>query len=139
MVRYCYIDQRLRVVGSMATFDFRQTVHTSWSKNEIFSTFKVLKTSLQNWFGDVATTDNIQYVLKKPNYKLAANTPLRIRFFVVYNPNESPPQLTMFRLNAKTLCPVNEATTEAFVMTGQPLTSSILSTTSIPLSNPGSM
>jgi hypothetical protein len=84
---------------------------------------------LGNWFGEVVTTDNKEYLVKNRNHKLTANVPYNLRFYLKYNPGEAPPKLTMFRLNAKTVCPENGATTQAPVTTGQLITSNVLSTT----------
>ncbi|KAJ8963550.1 hypothetical protein NQ314_005555 [Rhamnusium bicolor] len=90
---------------------------------------------LGNWFGEVVTQDNKEYLVKNRNHKLLANVPYSLRFYLKYNPNESPPQLVAFRLNAKTVCPEGGITTEAPTTTGQLLTSSELSTTSMPNTN----
>ncbi|RZC34687.1 limulus clotting factor C-like [Asbolus verrucosus] len=89
---------------------------------------------LGNWFGEVVTTDNKEYLIKNRNHKLLANTPYNIRFYIKHNPGETPPQLIMFRLNAKTVCPENGAVTENPATTGHLITSSVLSTTSKPSS-----
>ncbi|KAJ3653082.1 hypothetical protein Zmor_018999 [Zophobas morio] len=90
---------------------------------------------LGNWFGEVVTSDNKEYLVKNRNHKLLANAPYNLRFYIKYNPNEAPPQLVMFRLNAKTVCPEGGVTTEPPVTTGQLITSSLLSTTKNPFSN----
>lgn len=65
-------------------------------------------------------------------YKLKANNPLKLRFFIKYNPREPPPELVEFRLNAKTICPEGGVTAPPPTISGQLLTSSELSTTSAP-------
>ncbi|XP_050308922.1 chymotrypsin-like elastase family member 2A [Anthonomus grandis grandis] len=66
-----------------------------------------------NWFGEVETRDNnLGYLIKNPNYKLKAGTPLEIKFYVRYDPSKPPPKLTSFRLNAVVKCPENGPVTE---------------------------
>lgn len=88
---------------------------------------------LGNWFGEVVTTDNIEYLVKNRGHTLEANKPFKIRFYIKYNPSEPPPQLVSFKLNARTVCPEGNAVTEAPTTSGQLLTSSELSTTVNPL------
>ncbi|KAJ8956093.1 hypothetical protein NQ318_016546 [Aromia moschata] len=88
---------------------------------------------LGNWFGEVVTQDNKDYLVKNRNHKLMANSPMKLRFYVKYNPRETPPKLVEFRLNAKTVCPEGGITTQAPTTLGQLLTSSELSTTSNPV------
>ncbi|KAJ8971171.1 hypothetical protein NQ317_013366 [Molorchus minor] len=90
---------------------------------------------LGNWFGEVVTQDNKDYLVKNRNHKLLPNTPLKVRFYVKYDPSQTPPQLMSFRLNARTVCPEGGITTEAPTTLGQLLTSSELSTTSRPISS----
>lgn len=77
----------------------------------------------QNWFGEVVTEDNKDYLIKNPKYKLKPNTPLLIRFYIKYDTRDPPPQIVTFRLNARTICPEGGTTTEATTIGGQLLTS----------------
>lgn len=78
---------------------------------------------MKNWFGEVKTEDNKEYLLRNKGYKLKANTPLSVRFYIKYDTREPPPQLAVLRLNARTICPEGAPTTEAPVIGGQLLTS----------------
>lgn len=88
----------------------------------------ILFDSLQNWFGEVVTDDNIDYLIKNRNYKLKANTPLQIRFYIKYDTSQPAPQLVTYRLNARTLCPEGGTTTVATTMAGQLFSSGPLGT-----------
>jgi len=66
---------------------------------------------LGNWFGQVETTDNKEYIIKNRQAALKANKPQTVRFFIRYDTSEPPPQLLSFRLNARTVCP-EDSTTE---------------------------
>ncbi|KAG5880886.1 hypothetical protein JTB14_001462 [Gonioctena quinquepunctata] len=68
---------------------------------------------LGNWFGEVKTEDNMEYLVKNRQKILEPNVPVTVRFYTKYNTNETPPQLASFRLNAKTFCPEGGITTEA--------------------------
>lgn len=70
---------------------------------------------LQNWFGEVVPRDdeNKDYLIKNRDFKLAANTPKTIRFFVKYDTNQPVPKLKEFRLNAKTICPEDDPSTQS--------------------------
>nr|XP_023012927.1 uncharacterized protein LOC111502961 [Leptinotarsa decemlineata] len=68
---------------------------------------------LGNWFGEVKTEDNVEYLIKNPKKKLEPNAVATVRFYVKHNVNEIPPQVVSFRLNAKTVCPEGTVTTEA--------------------------
>ncbi|XP_023310719.1 limulus clotting factor C-like isoform X1 [Anoplophora glabripennis] len=57
-----------------------------------------------NWFGETSSTDNIEYVIRNPKYKLEVGPPVSVRFFVKYNPAQRIPSLEGIRLNAKTIC-----------------------------------
>ncbi|XP_060532656.1 phenoloxidase-activating factor 1-like [Cylas formicarius] len=86
--------------------------------------FKVFldKPSIQlgNWFGEVRAADNnTEYLIHNKNYKVAPNTNFTVKFYIVYDPNEPPPKLLTFRLNARELCPERPATTPGPVITGQ--------------------
>ncbi|KAI4455188.1 modular serine protease [Holotrichia oblita] len=74
---------------------------------------------LGNWFGEVKTEDNKDYLIKNRNHKLTANTPFPIRFYIKYDPNNPVPRLESFRLNAKTVCPEGLATTAPPVASNQ--------------------
>lgn len=58
--------------------------------------------------GDVEVFSNIEFELKQPKFALKANKLEKVRFFVVYEAKEGPPQLTAFLLNGRTLCPEKE-------------------------------
>ncbi|XP_049824503.1 clotting factor C isoform X2 [Aethina tumida] len=66
---------------------------------------------LGNWFGEVERREQSEYLIKNPRQKLFPNQPMTVRFFVRFKPGETPPQLTGFRLNAKTVCPEGSSTT----------------------------
>ncbi|KAI4455114.1 serine protease gd n-terminus [Holotrichia oblita] len=74
---------------------------------------------LGNWFGEVKTEDNKDYLIKNRNHKLTANTPFPIRFYIKYDPSNPVPRLESFRLNAKTVCPEGLATTAPPVASNQ--------------------
>lgn len=69
--------------------------------NEIFKKSFFFK----NWFGEVTTEDNKEYLIKNRNHKVNAGEITPIRFFVKYNPLEPVPKLLMYRLNAVQVCP----------------------------------
>ncbi|XP_063912170.1 clotting factor C-like [Zophobas morio] len=77
------------------------------------------KESIQigNWFGEALTKDNKEYLLKNPHHKLVANESYNLRFYINYNPKETPAQLTMVKLNGKIVCPEGEVSTEPSVTT----------------------
>lgn len=60
---------------------------------------------LGNWFGEVKTDDNMDYLIKNRNQKVKPGDTIPIRFFIKYNPAEPVPKLASFRLNAETVCP----------------------------------
>lgn len=60
---------------------------------------------LGNWFGEVTTEDNKEYLIKNRNHKVNAGEITPIRFFIKYNPAEPVPKLLMYRLNAVQACP----------------------------------
>ncbi|KAF2885467.1 hypothetical protein ILUMI_20747 [Ignelater luminosus] len=60
---------------------------------------------LGNWFGEVKTTDNQEYLIENRDFHLKANVPEKIEFYLQYDPQEQIPKLTSFRLNARTICP----------------------------------
>ncbi|XP_018328069.1 serine protease Hayan isoform X2 [Agrilus planipennis] len=66
---------------------------------------------LGNWFGDSQTKDNMEFVIKNPSYTLVPGPPVAVRFFVKYDPNQTPPRLSMIRMNGRTIC--GEAATAA--------------------------
>ncbi|KRT86291.1 Trypsin, partial [Oryctes borbonicus] len=66
---------------------------------------------LGNWFGEVKSDDNTEYLIKNRNHKLVANTPYPLRFYIRYDPSKPIPRLVSFRLNAKTVCPEGQSTT----------------------------
>lgn len=66
---------------------------------------------LGNWFGEVVLADE-GYLIRNHTYLLKAHVPVRVLFFVKYNPREPVPQLKEIRLNAKTVCPEGDATEE---------------------------
>uniref|UniRef100_A0AAR5PRL4 Peptidase S1 domain-containing protein n=1 Tax=Dendroctonus ponderosae TaxID=77166 RepID=A0AAR5PRL4_DENPD len=69
---------------------------------------------LGNWFGEVETKDhNKGFLVKNPDYRLKAGTPLTIKFFVRFDPNRPPPKLVSLRLNAVVKCPEDGVVTEA--------------------------
>ncbi|GLV36952.1 uncharacterized protein CBL_02213 [Carabus blaptoides fortunei] len=70
-----------------------------------------LGVSEENWFGEVKTEDNIEYLVKNRNQKVKPGDTVPIRFFIKYNPAEPVPKLATFRLNAETVCPEGAATT----------------------------
>ncbi|KAF2887606.1 hypothetical protein ILUMI_18567, partial [Ignelater luminosus] len=65
------------------------------------------RSSLQlgNWFGEVETTDNKEYLIKDRNFPLKANVSQTIELYIQYDPNEPIPKLVSFKLNDKTICP----------------------------------
>ncbi|KAL1502619.1 hypothetical protein ABEB36_007737 [Hypothenemus hampei] len=92
------------------------TVTSSQELNGVW--FRVLldapSIQLGNWFGEVETRDNnYGYLIKNPSYKLKPNTPLQIKFYVRYNPNQPVPRLVNFKLNAVLQCPVTDLVTES--------------------------
>ncbi|XP_071056951.1 chymotrypsin-like elastase family member 2A isoform X2 [Onthophagus taurus] len=87
---------------------------------------------LGNWFGEVVTDDNKEYLIKNRNHKLPVNTPYPLKFYIKYNPNGPIPRLVSFRLNAKTVCPEGGVTTTPPTTSGQLITSSSLSSTASP-------
>ncbi|KAF2882842.1 hypothetical protein ILUMI_23354 [Ignelater luminosus] len=59
---------------------------------------------LANWFGEVETIDNKEYLIENRNFYLKANVPQTVKFYVKYNETEPIPKLISFRLNARTVC-----------------------------------
>ncbi|XP_031329891.1 serine protease gd-like isoform X1 [Photinus pyralis] len=59
---------------------------------------------LGNWFGEVSTTNNKDYVIENTNFTLKAHRPQTIRFYLNYKGSPSP-KLTSLSLNDKTVCP----------------------------------
>ncbi|XP_017770035.1 PREDICTED: coagulation factor X-like isoform X2 [Nicrophorus vespilloides] len=84
------------------------------------------KPSLQlgNWFGEIKTSDNKDYLIKNRNHQLKSNMPYSLRFYIKYDPSETMPKLMSIRLNAKTVCPEGESTTPVAITGGQLITSS---------------
>lgn len=64
---------------------------------------------LGNWFGEATSTDNIEYIIKNPRYKLEAGPPVSVRFFVKYNTASIIPSVKTIRLNGKTICSANSS------------------------------
>ncbi|RZC39732.1 hypothetical protein BDFB_013205 [Asbolus verrucosus] len=59
---------------------------------------------LGNWFGEAVSSDNQEFTVKNPRYKLEAGPPVSVRFFVKYNAASTIPSLTSIKLNGKTVC-----------------------------------
>ncbi|KAF7286607.1 chymotrypsin-C-like [Rhynchophorus ferrugineus] len=75
---------------------------------------------LGNWFGEVETRDNnTGYLIKNPGVKLMPGSPIQLRFYVRFNPNEPVPFIKTLRLNARQICPVGGTTTAAPISSGQ--------------------
>ncbi|XP_018571207.1 chymotrypsin-C-like [Anoplophora glabripennis] len=75
---------------------------------------------LGNWFGQVTTSDNTVYDIRRPEYILEAGFILSVRFFVKYNLARTIPSLEMIKLNGQTICAVG--TTELSSTTPKPQT-----------------
>ncbi|XP_063924172.1 serine proteinase stubble-like isoform X3 [Zophobas morio] len=59
---------------------------------------------LGNWFGETVSSDNQEFTIKNPRYKLEAGPPVSVRFFVKYNLAATIPSVNTIRLNGKTIC-----------------------------------
>ncbi|CAH1118358.1 unnamed protein product [Phaedon cochleariae] len=88
---------------------------------------------LGNWFGEVKTDDNKEYLIKNRQKQLKANVPDFVRFYIKHDMNEPPPRLTGFRLNAKMVCPEGGLPTEPTTPPQQWFTSAELTTTPAPV------
>lgn len=66
---------------------------------------------LQNWFGEVATGDNKEYVIKNPKFSLQPGNTFPVRFFIKFKPGTPIPKVTELKLNGNTIC-----RTEVFVV-----------------------
>ncbi|CAH0549017.1 unnamed protein product [Brassicogethes aeneus] len=56
-----------------------------------------------------------EYTLRNLGYKLAANTPLLVKFYIRYNQYDDAPRLTGFRVNARPVCPERGISNDQFV------------------------
>ncbi|XP_065167498.1 uncharacterized protein [Atheta coriaria] len=79
---------------------------------------------LGNWFGEIRTSDNTEYLIHNRNHELKANMPYALRFYIKYDPNSPPPQLIGIRLNARPVCPEGQTTTPAAITGGNQLITS---------------
>lgn len=77
----------------------------------------------QNWFGEVSTEDNREFKVKNRAFQLKSNNSLSVRFYIKYDTKQPPPQLSLIRLNGKTVCPQQISSTEATNSEGELLTS----------------
>nr|XP_008196144.1 PREDICTED: proclotting enzyme isoform X3 [Tribolium castaneum] len=59
---------------------------------------------LGNWFGEAHSSDNQEFTIRNPRYKLEAGPPVSVRFFVKYNAASTIPSLKVIKLNGKTIC-----------------------------------
>lgn len=58
----------------------------------------------KNWFGEAHSSDNQEFTIRNPRYKLEAGPPVSVRFFVKYNAASTIPSLKVIKLNGKTIC-----------------------------------
>jgi hypothetical protein len=66
---------------------------------------------LGNWFGEAVSSDNQEFTVKNPGYKLEAGPPVSVRFFVKYNAASTVPSVKSVKLNGKTVCTANREET----------------------------
>lgn len=58
----------------------------------------------QNWIGDVTTSDNIDFKIENTKMEIHPGPATSVRFFVQYNPINTPPKLLAIRLNGREIC-----------------------------------
>lgn len=66
----------------------------------------------QNWFGQVTTSDNMVYDIRKPDFILPAGAILIVRFFVKFNLARTIPSIEMIKLNGNTVCSIRRDRSE---------------------------
>ncbi|XP_076254544.1 limulus clotting factor C-like isoform X1 [Rhynchophorus ferrugineus] len=65
---------------------------------------------LGNWFGDTTSSNNREYTIRNPSYRLESGPPIAVRFFVKYNAGSVVPTVNKILLNGKTICPITTRT-----------------------------
>lgn len=59
---------------------------------------------MQNWVGDVTTTDNLDFKIENTKTKIHPGPATTVRFFVQYNQLNKVPRLVTIRLNGREIC-----------------------------------
>ncbi|KAI4455097.1 modular serine protease [Holotrichia oblita] len=92
-------------------------------------TFDTAPLEIGNWFGDVLVIHKLTYLILNRKHRLLANIPLHIRFYAKYDPSKPVPRVVSIRLNARTFCPENLATSAPTVDSNQLFTNNLLNVT----------
>ncbi|XP_044763414.1 serine proteinase stubble-like [Coccinella septempunctata] len=66
---------------------------------------------LGNIFGDAATTNNREFLIRSNNYVLEAGTVTPVRFFVKYNSGGNVPSVSEINLNGRSICSATDEQT----------------------------
>lgn len=59
---------------------------------------------LQNWFGEITSSDNKEFLIHDAQYRVRGKTPFTVRFFVKFNRAQTIPSVSVIRFNGKTVC-----------------------------------